>query len=187
MFLELATRINQQEQNTTELKGTDASNSSNNLENVKGVSFTRWGYSGCPEMTELVYSGRMVNILSNAIPHCFPLNPTYPSELDRIQRQDLMQKTDEGNYSIPCAVCYSSRHSTVIMQPAKHTCTNGWSAMYTGLLVANKASLLCMDNVLQESRIKTINRYHYVKASCDLLPCPPYDDKSNLTCTVCIK
>lgn len=191
MFLELAVRVNHQEQNMIQFKRIGSSNSvngSNNSGSVQGVTFTRWGYGECPEMTELVYSGGMVNVLSNAsVPQCFPLSP---SELDRIHRQETIQKTSEVYYSIPCAVCYSKRHSTVLLQPARHTCTSGWSLMYEGSLAANEGSLLCMDSSLkslQGSHTRTMNGYHYVKASCDVLPCPPYDDTSNLTCTVCIK
>ena len=195
MFLELATSVSHQEQNMIKFKGTGtgiSANDNNSLKgagSVKGVTFTRWGYSECPQMTELVYNGQMVDFLSSgSTPLCLPLNPTYPSELDRIQRQEVIQKGDERNYSAPCAVCYSKNHSTVLMQPARHICTSGWSMLYEGLLVSNKASLLCMDNaLLQESSTRTINVYHYVKASCDLLPCPPYDDTTSLTCAVCIK
>lgn len=193
MFLELATRVSHQEQNIITFKGTDAgitanSDSKNSAGSVKGVSFTRWGYNECPQMTELVYSGRMVDLWSST-PQCLPLSPTYPSELDRIQRQEVIQKVDRGNYSVPCAVCYSGRHSTVLMQPARHICARGWSLLYEGLLVTNKASLLCMNSLkpLQESSTRTLNSYHYVKASCDILPCPPYDNTSSLTCVVCIK
>lgn len=192
MFLEL-TRINQGE-NVIGFKRTGIIHDNNRLKDteiVKGVSFTRWGYGECPKDTELVYNGRMVAQLSNAsIPQCFPLNPTYPSEINRIQRQEVIPKTDEEHYSVSCAVCYSTRHSTVLMLPGRHTCTSGWTVLYEGLLVVNEASSLCMDNAsrsLQEPHTRTMNGYHHVKASCDVLPCPPYDDKSNLACVVCIK
>ena len=188
MFLELATRMNLQEQTIIEFKGASNSvNSNDRSGGVRGVSFTRWGHHKCPETTELVYSGVTVHVLSDAAaPQCFPRYPTHPSELNRIQRRNLMQKTHKDN-SIPCAVCYSTKHSTMLTQPARHTCTTGWTEMYKGLLVASDASLLCMDSdskALQESRAGTIN---FVKASCDVLPCPPYVDNSNLTCVVCIK
>ena len=193
MFLELATTVTQQEHNIFKIKGTGGgfsanNNNKNSAGSVKGVSFTRWGYSVCPQMTELVYNGRMVDLLSGAgTPQCLPLNPTYPSELDRIQRKEVIQKADEGNYSVPCAVCFSNSHSTVLMQPARHICASGWSMLYEGLLVTNKASLLCMDIALKQYSTRPMNSHHYVKASCDILPCPPYDDTSNLTCAVCIK
>ena len=189
MFLELATRVSHQEQNIIQFKGTSEvnsveSNTSSSAGSGKGVSFTRWGHGECPQSTELVYSGRMVNLMHSAgSPQCLPI---YPSELDRIQRQGVMEKARD--YGIPCAVCYSNSHSTVLMQPARETCSNGWSVLYKGLLVTNEASLACMDNTvksLQESSTK--NQYRYVRASCDQLPCPPYDDTSSLTCTVCIK
>ena len=191
MFLELATRVSHQEQSTITFKGTDArittnSGNINSVGSVKGVSFTRWGNNECPQMTELVYSGRMVDLWSST-PHCLPLSPTFPSELNRIQRQEVIHKADKGNSSVPCAVCYSGRHSTVLMQPARHICARGWSMLYKGLLVTNQASLLCTDITLKSSQTKTLNGYHYVKASCDILPCPPYDNTSNLTCAVCIK
>ena len=195
MFLELTTRINHQEQNMIELKrsGTTHPTSNNNdfegVESVKGVSFTRWGYSECPFGTELVYNGIMMTHVMST-PQCFPLSPNHMSELDRIQRQEAMQKTDEGRYSVPCAVCYSNRYSTVLMQPGMHTCARGWGTLYEGMLITNEASLVCLDKaskLLQESHTMTIQDYHYTKASCNVLPCPPYDDKSNLTCTVCIK
>ena len=191
MFLELATRVSHQEQNIIQYKGNSAvnsvkSNSSSSTGSEKGVSFTRWGHVECPQRSKLVYSGRMVNLLSSAgIPQCLPF---HPGELDRIQRQEVMEKARD--YGIPCAVCYSSSHSTVLMQPARDTCSNSWSILYKGLLVTNEASLACMDNAvksLQASSAGTTNQYRYVKASCDLLPCPPYDNTSSLTCTVCIK
>lgn len=190
MFMELVTRINYQEQTIIEFKGaSNCVNRSDGPGSVKGVSFTRWGRGECPGMTELVYSGVIVNVLNDpTAPQCFPLDPTYPSELNRVQRREPMKKTHEGNNNTPCAVCYSTRHSTMLMQPARHTCTTGWSEMYKGLLVASKGSLLCIDiGSVQESHAGTINSYHYVRASCDLLPCPPYVDNSNLTCVVCIK
>ena len=190
LFLGLATRINNQEKTIIEFKGAgNCVNRSDRPGSMKGVSFTRWGHGECSGMTELVYSGVIVNVLNDAtVPQCFPLNPTYHSELNRIQRREPMQKTHEGNNSIPCAVCHSTRHSTMLMQPARQTCTTGWSEMYKGLLVTNKASLLCIDiDSVKESHPGKINDYHFVRASCDLLPCPPYVDNSNLTCVVCIK
>ena len=190
MFLELATKVSHQEQNVITFKGTSAAitDNKNSVGSGKGVSFTRWGYNECPQMTELVYSGRMVDLWSST-PQCLPLSPAYTSELDRIQRQEVIKKAEEGNSSVPCAVCYSDSHSTVLMQPARDVCARGWSVLYKGLLVTNKASLLCMNGLKsrQESLTRTLNNYHYVKASCDILPCPPYDDTSSLTCVVCIK
>jgi len=183
--MELSTRINHQ------LMERNGSCSGNNSDSLKGVSFTRWGYSDCPKMTELVYSGIMVNGLNNvSMPQCFSLNSNYSSELNKLQKQETMQKTDEENSYELCAVCYSNRYSTVLMLPGSHICASGWTTAYQGLLVANdEASYLCMDGVLkpQESRARTANNYCYVTTSCDALPCPPYKEKSNLTCAVCIK
>ena len=193
MFMELTTRTKFQELKIIEFKRTGAVSSTDNSQGtgiVKGVSFTRWGNNKCPGVTELVYNGIMVNELDdNNIPQCLPLDPTHTSKL---KAQELLQKTtDHQNYSMPCVVCYSNRHSTVLTQPGSHVCASGWAMLYEGLFVANEASHLCMDiavRSLQESpHARGMSGYHYVKVSCDVLPCPPYSDKSSLTCAMCIK
>ena len=50
-------------------------------------------------------------------------------------------RPNNNNKPAPCAVCYVSGWSTVLMVPARTQCPNGWTAEYAGYLVSEDHSL----------------------------------------------
>lgn len=101
---------------------------------------------------------------------------------------------------VPCAVCFATHSSSIIMIPAKTTCPVGWTTEYFGVLTANcehssyvQHEYLCVDEdaeYLQEgTRQQDYNGrlFYPVKAKCGSLPCPPYQQAQLISCVVCSK
>ena len=83
------------------------------------------------------------------------------------------------------------------MIPAKTSCPSSWTREYYGYLMAahighHRSTFECVDKD-QESvlgsggRESNAARFYHVEASCDGMPCPPYDLQKELTCVVCSK
>ena len=177
-----------------------------------GVTYTRWGKSSCPNVagTELVYSGRaggghslqdgggIVNF------QCMPQDPQYTLTVQSgIIGHTYIYGTEYNNplqgshrHNVPCAVCYVSTRETVLMIPAKTSCPTSWTKEYYGYLMSEfrgrrGSTIECIDEdqeSLPGSGASTLGALlHHVEASCNGMPCPPYDATKELTCVVCTK
>ncbi|CAG2201231.1 unnamed protein product [Mytilus edulis] len=101
------------------------------------------------------------------------------------------------NNDVPCAVCYTTHQSVILMIPGKSKCYDGWKTEYFGKLVggSNRApsasQYACLDNlpeVLEHGSANENGKLFYaVRARCGSLPCPPYTNNALLTCVVCSK
>ena len=177
-----------------------------------GVTYTRWGKSSCPNTagTELVYSGRAggghsINDRGGIVNfQCMPLDPQYTltvrsgitgyTYIYGTEYVGPLQGSDRHN--VPCAVCYVSTRETVLMIPAKTSCPTSWTREYYGYLMSEYrgrrgSTIECIDEDQESipgSGADTSGALlHHVEASCNGMPCPPYDASKELTCVVCTK
>ena len=103
---------------------------------------------------------------------------------------------------VPCSVCYTNQRETALMIPAKAYCPSGWTREYYGYLmteyrgslpndVRGRTMFECVDGFPEYVYGSAGNQdgvlFHHVEASCNGMPCPPYDPKKELNCVVCTK
>ena len=99
-------------------------------------------------------------------------------------------------HNVPCAVCHVSTRAAVLMIPARLTCPTGWTQEYAGYLMTeyyahNIATFECVDRNAEpipgSHAVTNGGVLYFTEASCNGLPCPPYDPQKELTCVVCTK
>ena len=179
--------------------------------------YTRWGKSTCPSGAALVYSGRVAGSWfghsgGGANYLCLPETPEYfaayrhhpgTQHWSPIYGTEYeLQQTSTGsshNYNVPCAVCDASTRNRVLMFPARWHCPDStWTREYYGYLMAahhasnhHRTMFECVDRAMEGvpgSRYNTNGAvFYHVEATCNGIPCPPYDDQKELTCAVCTK
>ena len=173
--------------------------------------YTRWGNSGCPNITgtELVYTGRAGGSFWNqpgggANYICLPMDPEY-NLLSRggVQGESPVWGAEyeqplvgAHNHNVPCAVCHGTTRETVLMIPAKTSCPTSWTKEYDGYLMSEhinhyRRMFVCIDSA-QESFPGTGAQtngalFYHTEADCTNLPCPPYNNEQELNCVVCTK
>ena len=181
-----------------------------------GTVYVRWGHDQCPSTAQLVYSGRTGGSHyshpgSGSNPQCLPLDPNFLTPISGTQYRGLIYgaeyETDTDskshfhgrqNYDVPCTVCYVSNRTAVYMVPAKYTCPTGWTREYYGYLMSSyytnrhyRTQYTCVDTALKPvpGSLKDHAGYvfYFVEGRCGSLPCPPYDNTRELSCTVCTK
>ena len=180
-----------------------------------GAIYVRWGKTQCPNITgtSLIYNGRAAKSYYNqkgggSNYQCLPNNPEYGGYAPGVQGLSPIYGVEyetgaDGSFpsslhnnNAPCAVCYVSTRSAVLMIPAWRHCPNGWTVEYTGYLMSerythNKATYECINvnaESIPGSHANTNGGLFYqVEATCNGLPCPPYDPQKELTCAVCTK
>ena len=181
-----------------------------------GAVYTRWGKTVCPQGATLVYAGRAAGTKYNmeggtSDTLCMPETPQYLStdttathiaQLRRAEYETLGTSTTPLNNllqaNIPCAVCHTDTKLSVLTVPAHYTCPNGWSMEYNGYLMTEgeysdrqHKSTLCVDKdaeAVPGSEAGTDPALiHLLRATCDGLPCPPYNTNMVLPCAVCSK
>ena len=177
-----------------------------------GATYIRWGRTSCPNVngTKLVYAGRAGGTYHKtrggaANRLCLPRDPDYLSETVGHAGQSIIRATEyhfaghlhrRGGHIVPCAVCYVSTRTSVLMIPAKTQCPSSWTREYNGYLVAEhdafyRSSFECTDRNPESAPgskpyVGSANFYN-VEGYCDGLSCPPYERHRILSCTVCTK
>ena len=158
----------------------------------------------------MVYSGRTAGANSKdsgggANTQCLPLTPEYlvtvngtrsrGSFITGAEYEPNDIKASSKNHDIPCAVCFSTAR-TNYMFPAKVTCPETWMKEYQGYLMSSRrkqfrAEYLCVDEEFEKATRRKSNddgfQLYPVEPQCRSLPCPPYDETSELACVVCTK
>ena len=176
-----------------------------------GVVYTRWGNSGCPNITgtELVYTGRAGGSFysqrgGGANYLCLPMDPEYnlPSRAgvdgwSPVWRAEYQFPLDgEHEYAVPCAVCHGTTRETVLMIPAKTSCPTSWTKEYDGYLMSehfsfHRTMFVCVDRAQESIPGTGANTngavFFPTEADCTNLPCPPYNTEQELNCVVCTK
>lgn len=171
-----------------------------------GSTFIRWGRTACPNNTELVYSGiaggshlSHSGAASNRL--CLTLQPQFdgtPATTNSNYLYGVEYEEMEGhhNHDAPCSVCRAPESNT-IMVPATLTCPPGWTAQYTGHLMAGfhghaaASEFLCLDVEPEHwaggHEDKNGALLYNTRTVCGSLPCPPYVEGQVVTCVVCSK
>ena len=101
------------------------------------------------------------------------------------------------NDNAPCAVCYVPTRETVLMLPARLECPSSWTFEYTGYLMTTRhgnnhyrTMYECVDKnptTIPGSAADTNGAvFYHVEATCNGLPCGPYDPQKEITCAVCV-
>ena len=166
--------------------------------------------------TELVYSGITAGsdhrdtTGGGANYLCMPHTPQYGEYQPGVQGRSPIYGTEYQTYAgspiglshdqhnVPCAVCYVSMRGTALMLPARMECPTSWTLEYSGYLMsAYKASnhyrtmFECVDSnpdTIPGSSANTDGaQFWHTEATCNGLPCGPYDPQKELTCAVCTK
>ena len=188
-----------------------------NEERNGGTVYVRWGHDQCPSTAQLVYSGRVGGSHhktghsgGGSNPQCLPLDPNFLTPISGAQLRAYMYgaeyqtHTDKYSYlhgrvehNVPCAVCHVSNRTAVYMVPAKYTCPTGWTREYYGYLMSSLSSryrtkFTCIDVAVKPATGSTAKSqdgllFYFVEGRCGSLPCPPYDNTRELSCTVCTK
>ena len=143
---------------------------------IGGSIYTRWGRTTCNSTgTELVYAGTAAGTKwdhkgGGANLLCLPENPVYetfsigasdkhiarlgPVEAHPCVTLGSTPSGLEWNDNAPCAVCRTTRPTT-IMIPATINCPSGWTREYYGYLMTsdedeNRGIFVCLDRFAQE-------------------------------------
>ena len=181
-----------------------------------GAVYTRWGRTVCPPTTgtELVYKGLAAGTHYNSVGGganylCITEDPKpqyLSSTIPKYSANDPALSYLYGaeyehpvfgslyNHNVPCAVCFSSQHSSKLMIPA-------WTEEYEGYLMTERSDhsnhkhtmvYECVDKngeaVPGEARNTNGALFSHVGAVCNVgLPCPPYVANRPITCVVCTK
>ena len=180
-----------------------------------GTVYVRWGHDQCPSTAQLVYSGRAGGTYyshagGGSNTQCLPLDPNFLPEIKGRQTYrgymygaEYKIDTDSsspihGRHStdVPCAVCHVSNRTAVYMVPAKYTCPSGWTREYYGYLMSDykshyRTEFNCIDNAIKPVPGSSTSHngliFLPIEGRCGSLPCPPYDEKKELSCAVCTK
>ena len=181
-----------------------------------GVVYTRWGKKSCPSVTgtQLVYAGRAggswwSHMGGGANYLCMPNDPDYLRYTPGVQGFSPVYGVEYEpwargplravhHHNVPCAVCYASARVAVTMIPAKTRCPSTWTLEYSGYLMSTKAPdshyrtmFECVDKNPDSVSGSAPNHdgavFYHTEASCNGMPCPPYDPQKELTCAVCTK
>jgi hypothetical protein len=142
---------------------------------------------------------------------CLPRDPTWNKYVDTVQSYASMYGVEYFGsatlnplfggsiqaHDVPCAVCRSTDRPTAMMLPARDVCYPGWHIEYAGYLMAGAISHLsgteymCVDGApeieINDYRDEISGEIYTVEGLCGTLPCGPYVNGRELTCSVCTK
>ena len=180
-----------------------------------GMVYTRWGRTVCPAGNTLVYDGYAASSHythegSGANLLCLSKTPTWDvyddANLDHSLLYGAEYETSGGqigeamaalhDYKAPCAVCLVENAGAQFMYPGSQTCPAGWTTQYAGHLTApyhtsyGKGEFACVDRAAEGigSNVSTDGRsFHSTEGQCGSLPCPPYVQDREITCSVCTR
>ena len=131
-----------------------------------GAAYIRWGRTTCPNVTgtDLVYAGRAagthfthkgtLHIREGAVTISVFLiiHNTMNLELHGVEYEMGCNQPLRSvfQHNVPCAVCHSSTRASVIMIPARLSCTSTWTLEYSGYLMSerythHRSSTECVD------------------------------------------
>ncbi|XP_038068803.1 short-chain collagen C4-like [Patiria miniata] len=98
-------------------------------------------------------------------------------------------------HNAPCAVCRLTDRGTQLVLPAKLGCPVDWTEEYRGFLMSGKydhkrqSKVICVDEApevvpgTEASQDEAL--IYIIEARCGSLPCLPYVNGREITCTVC--
>eukprot|EP00105_Crassostrea_gigas_P001074 XP_011413096.2 PREDICTED: uncharacterized protein LOC105317973 [Crassostrea gigas] len=156
------------------------------IQNIQGAEIT--GFAGGSWYDHIGAAAEFV---------CLPRDPDLTSKFTSSyafmygSEYDTSDFGHENGDDLPCSVCRSTVHSSVLMIPGKSSCYDGWTMQYHGDLVAgeyqNRAATqyICLDEhpeaLTAGQRNDNGKLFVPVKAVCGALACPPYHNDRYLT------
>lgn len=181
--------------------------------NNVGVVYTRWGRTVCPAGNTLVYDGYVAGShythSSGSNRLCLSKTPTWDvyndANLDHSLIYGAEYETSGGqigldtlhDYEVPCAVCLVEDAGAQFMYPGSQVCPSGWTTQYAGYLMgqqyqqtAGTADFLCVDRAAQGIGTNANSNgtlLYSTEGECGALPCPPYVQNREITCSVCTR
>ncbi len=185
------------------------------LEGKINTTFVRWGRSVCPAGSSLVYDGYAASGAydqngggGNHL--CMSKNPTWDAYTVANENGALIYgvEYEMSGYGLaatlgslhdnnaPCAVCMVNGDSTTLMVPGTQVCPDEWNFRYSGYLMAthytqSKSEFICVDReptALPGGGANQQGSLLYpTEAECGSLPCAPYVQDRELTCSVCTR
>ncbi len=164
--------------------------------------------------TDLLYAGRAGGTFfsqegGGANYLCMPEDPEYDSSLRYLAGTQNVAKVYGAEYqgpvqgsrdhNVPCAVCFIRSREVVVMIPAKASCPPSWTREYYGYLmtefmglssnIRGRTMFECVDKDQDSIPGSAANTngvlFYHTEASCNGLPCPPYNEHQELNCLVC--
>ena len=186
-----------------------------------GVTYTRWGRTTCPNTpgTETLYSGRAGGTLNTVQGGtssylCLSDSPLFLDTEPGLQmpagqksasihgaeyEDPIIQDTDiSDDDGVPCAVCYTSERSAIVMIQGRFICPPTWTGEYSGYLMTERdvgfyrREIACVDR--QPERIMDRDGFngalfYHTEATCNGLVCSDdrYVKGNELTCAICTK
>ena len=125
-------------------------------------------------------------------PGDYGANYLYGAEYENNRNNGPFNSMDDHN--VPCAVCHTL--TTVLTIPARYECPSGWTREYYGYLMSSqhtrhRTTFECMDYNAESIPGSAVNTngvlFYFNEATCNGLPCPPYNTEKEVTCAVCTK
>ncbi len=157
-------------------------------------------YSGIAGRSHSRHAGGGSNYL------CMPKDPQYKSSLSYRSQVDHHSEIHgveyevplqgNHNHNTPCAVCHVSTRSALLLIPAKYSCPDYWTMEYYGYLMSEqkihkRTHFVCVDHGIEGLACSHADTHgsllYHVEATCNGLPCPPYNTNKELNCVVCTK
>ena len=182
-----------------------------------GVTYVRWGQKTCPDVagTELVYTGRAAGthhshtgggsnyLCLTKFPQSLEYGPGHSETSIWAAEYVMLHGTPEshrplnGNY-VPCAVCYVSSRTAILMIPGHYTCPKEWIREYFGYIMAESSkskgrlTFECMDAKPVALDGRRDNSRHgalffHTEPRTPGLPFTPLDQHKEITCAVCTR
>ena len=106
--------------------------------------------------------------------------------------------SDLHENNMPYAVCHTNTKLALLTIPAQYNCPGGWSMEYNGYLMTGvedygheRKDTICVDKDaevipgLEADKDDAV--VYLMSATCEGLPCPPYNNEMVLACVVCSK
>ena len=181
-----------------------------------GVTYIRWGRTTCQdtEGTELIYVGRAAGTqyrktggTSDYL--CLPHEPEYLNYQSGVQGRSSLEGVEYQpggqplsaihDHNAPCVLCHATTREAMIRIPARISCPDTWTLEYSGFLMTEATSFgdrgrrvtECVDkdseSIPGSARDTNGALFYHIEATCNGIPCPPYDPQKELTCAICTK
>jgi hypothetical protein len=175
-----------------------------------GIVYTRWGRTTCPSGATLLYAGYAAgghygHVGSGANTVCLNSVPTWGQYNDGDQNGALLYGVEYENqgavgalaglhdYDLRCSVCYRQDTTISFWNWGSQTCPSGWTPEYTGYIVANhytqyKSEFVCMDGASEATGSNANSNgslWYTTEYECGSLPCPPFVQNREATCSLC--
>lgn len=180
------------------------------LSNPRGVTYTRWGRTTCPNGVETIYDGvaageRSSHLGGTSSQLCLSKIPSYPTQTSDVDNTgaDIYGTEYESTLgdlnalrfnTATCAICFQPDADAVFMYPGSTNCPVGWNQEYKGYLMTNafneeSKEAICVDEtpqaILGNPADDFSNNWYPIEAFGVLLSGQGYVPFREIGCVVC--